>query len=273
MSVNVSDLASVHPEAQIGEGVVIEPFARIEKNVVIGDHTFIGPNVVIYEGARIGFNCKIFSGAVLSAIPQDLKYKGEETTVEIGDHTIIREFVTVNKGTSSRGYTRIGKRCVLMNYAHVAHDSVVGDDSYICNNVQIGGEVVIENNVHVGGSSVIHQFCKIGAHTWILGMSGVLADVPPYLVAAGFPVAYHDVNLEGMRTHDITEDKIKNVVAIYDAVYHKGLNTSQAVEFLEGNFHVSEERESIVRFIRDSTRGIVKKIGSKNNNKMSNEQP
>ncbi len=251
-------LAYIHPEAKIGKNVIVEPFAFIDKDVVIGDGTWIGSNAVIKSGARIGKNCKIFHGAVISAIPQDLKYRGEETFVEIGDNTTIREYVTVNKGTLSKGVTRVGSNVLLMAYVHVAHDCVVKDNAIIVNNVQIAGEVEIDEWAIVGGSSAIHQFVRIGKHSFISGGSLVRKDVPPYIKAGREPMRYEGVNSVGLRRRNFTIDQINQILDIYRYVYNNGMNISQALDYIEKNLEATEERDEVINFIRNSKRGIIR---------------
>ena len=183
-------LAYVHPDAKIANNVVIEPFVTIDKNVIIGEGTQIGSNVTILEGARIGKNCKIFPGAVISAIPQDLKFQGEDTTVEIGDNTTLRECVTVNRGTAAKGKTIVGSNCLIMAYSHIAHDCIVGDNVIISNATQVAGEVIIDNYAVIGGGSLIHQFSHIGAHVMVQGGSLINKDIPPYIKAGRNPISY-----------------------------------------------------------------------------------
>ncbi|PKP23498.1 MAG: acyl-[acyl-carrier-protein]--UDP-N-acetylglucosamine O-acyltransferase, partial [Bacteroidetes bacterium HGW-Bacteroidetes-22] len=187
-------LAYVHPQAKVAKNVVIEPFVNIEKNVEIGEGTWIGSNVTIMEGARIGKNCKIFPGAVVSAIPQDLKFNGEETIVKIGDNTTVREFVTINRGTKASYETIVGNNCLLMAYVHIAHDCIVGNNVILTNAATLAGHITIDDYAIVGGLSAVHQFCKIGAHTMISGGSLVRKDVPPYTKAAREPLSYVGIN-------------------------------------------------------------------------------
>ncbi len=257
---NISKLADIHPDATIGKDVEIESFVRIDKDVVIGDGTWIGANASIYPGARIGKNCKIFPGAVIAGVPQDLKFRGEYSTVEIGDNTTIREYVTVNRGTSSTGVTRIGSNTLMMAYSHVGHDSVVGDNCVVANSVQIAGEVVIEDWAIIGGVSAIHQFCRIGAHSMVSGMSGILSDVAPYTKVFGIPARYIGINTIGLKRRGFTREQINNIRDIYRVVYEQGLNTTMALEYITLVMDVSEEMAVILRFFENSTRGVVKRL-------------
>lgn len=250
--------ANVHPEAQIGNNVTIEPFATIHKNVVIGDGTWIGPYTTIMEGSRIGKNCKIFPGAVISGIPQDLKFKGEETTTEIGDNTTIRECVTVNRGTVDKFQTVIGSNCLLMAYVHIGHDCLVGNNCILGNLVQLAGHVIIDDFVIFGGSCAVQQFSKIGAHAYIGGGSLVRKDVPPYTKAAREPLSYAGVNSIGLRRRGFSSEKINEIQEVYRYIYLRSMNNSKALEVIEKEIGASTERDYIINFIRTSERGIMK---------------
>jgi UDP-N-acetylglucosamine acyltransferase len=254
-------LAYIHPQAKIAENVVIEPFAMIHKNVEIGEGTWIGSHVTIMEGARIGKNCKIFPGAVISGVPQDLKFKGEETTAVIGDNTVIREYVTVSRGTTDKHTTIVGKNCLIMAYVHIAHDCVIGDNVILVNAVQLAGHVQVEDFAIVGGASVVHQFVRIGSHVIIAGGSLIGKDVPPFSKAARDPLRYCGINSIGLRRRGFTNDQINSIQDIYRVLYIKGHNTSKAVEILEIDFPPSKERDEILNFIRSSDRGIMKGSG------------
>ncbi|GGK64871.1 acyl-ACP--UDP-N-acetylglucosamine O-acyltransferase [Rufibacter glacialis] len=252
-------LAYIHPEAKIATNVVVEPFTTISKNVEIGEGTWIGPNVTIMEGARIGKNCQIFPGAVISAPPQDLKYKGEPSTVSIGDNTIIRECVTLNRGTAlDKNTTAIGKNCLVMAYVHVAHDCIIGDNVILANGVQLAGHIVIHDHVFIGGTSAVHQFVSIGAHAMVSGGSLVRKDVPPFIKAAREPLSYAGVNSIGLRRRGFTNEQITDIQQIYRILFMSGLNTASAVEKIEIDLAPSSERDEIVNFVRNSGRGIIK---------------
>lgn len=254
-------LANVHPEAKIGSNVTISPFTTIEKDVVIGDGSWIGPNVTIMDGARIGKNCKIFPGAVISAIPQDLKFKGEITTTEIGDNTTIRECVTINRGTVDKFKTVVGSNCLLMAYVHLGHDCLVGNNVILGNVVQLAGHVIIEDHAIFGGSCAVQQFCKIGSHAYIGGGSLVRKDIPPYVKAAREPVAYAGINSVGLRRRGFSPDKINDIQDIYRIIFLKGLNNTRAVEEVEQQIPNSPEREYILDFIKSSEKGIMRGYG------------
>lgn len=251
-------LAYVHPEAKLAENVVIEPFVTIDKDVIIGEGTRIGSSVTILPGVRIGKNCQIFPGAVIGAVPQDLKFKGEYSTVEIGDNTTIREFVTINRGTSAKGKTVIGNNCLLMAYVHVAHDCVVGNNVILVNNTQLAGEVIVDDYAILAGMVAVHQFVHVGSHVMIAGGSLVRKDVPPFIKAGREPLSYVGINSIGLRRRNISNEKIREIQEIYRYIYQKGLNISQAVEIIEAEMPASTERDEILLFIKDSKRGIIR---------------
>lgn len=257
-------LAYIHPGAKIAKNVVVEPFTTIHNNVIIGEGTWIGSNVTIMEGARIGKNCNIFPGAVISAPPQDLKYKGEETTVEIGDFTTIRECVTINKGTEDRMKTVIGSNCLIMAYCHIAHDCYVGNNVIFSNNSTLAGHVTIGHNVVLAGLVAVHQFVSIGQHAFVTGGSLVRKDVPPFVKAAREPLSYVGINSVGLRRRGFDTDKIKEIQNIYRILYQKNYNNSQAVQIIEVEMEATNERDEILQFIRDSQRGIMKGYFSTN---------
>lgn len=251
-------LAYVHPEAKIADNVVIEPFVTISKDVEIGEGTWIGPNATIMDGARIGKNCKIFPGAVISGTPQDLKFRGEKTTAVIGDNTTIRECVTVNRGTAAKSETRIGKNCLIMAYVHVAHDCVIGNNVILTNSTGLAGEVVVDDFAIIGGMSAVHQFVHIGAHAMISGASKVGKDVPPFIKAGRDPLSYIGINSIGLRRRKFSNEAINEIQEIYRIIYQRGLNNSDAIEFIEANLSATDERDEVILFIRNSKRGIIK---------------
>jgi len=251
-------LSYVHPDAKIAENVVIEPFVTIDKDVEIGKGTWIGSNVSIMSGARIGENCKIFPGAVIAAIPQDLKFAGEKTTVEIGNNTTIRECVTINRGTIAKGKTIVGDNCLLMAYVHIAHDVILGDHIILANSVQVAGEVIIDDWAIIGGVSAIHQFVRIGTHTMLSGGSFVGKDVPPFVKAGRMPVSYAGINSIGLRRRGFSNDKINELQEVYRYIYQKGLNNKKAIERIEAEMPASKERDEIILFFNSSQRGTMK---------------
>ncbi|TCP25789.1 acyl-[acyl-carrier-protein]--UDP-N-acetylglucosamine O-acyltransferase [Tenacibaculum skagerrakense] len=251
-------LAYVHPQAKIARNVVIEPFTTIHANVEIGSGTWIGSNVTIMEGARIGENCRIFPGAVVSAIPQDLKFNDEETTVEIGNNVTIRECVTINRGTSDRHRTVIGDNCLIMAYCHIAHDCIVGKNCIFSNNSTLAGHVTIGDNVVLAGMVAVHQFASVGNHAFVTGGSLVRKDVPPFVKAAREPLSYVGINSIGLRRRGFTTEKIREIQDIYRILFQKNYNNSQAIEIIEAEMEATSERDEIIQFIKDSHRGIMK---------------
>ena len=254
-------LSYIHPAAKIHPSVIIDPFVTIDQNVEIGEGTWIGSNVTIMEGARIGKNCRIFPGAVISAIPQDLKFQGEETVAIIGDNTTLRECVTVNRGTASKGKTVVGSNCLIMAYCHVAHDAMIGDNVIISNATQIAGEVVVDNFAVIGGGTMIHQFCHIGSHVMIQGGALIGKDVPPYVKAGREPLVYSGVNSIGLRRRNFTNEQIKDIQNIYRFLYLSKYNVSDALEHIEAELPATKERDEIILFIRNSKRGIIRGYG------------
>lgn len=256
----MSNLSYIHPEAKIGANVTISPFSSIYENVEIGDGTWIGPNVTIFPGARIGKNCKIFPGAVIAAIPQDLKYKGEDSLVEIGDNTTIRECVTINRGTVDKMKSKIGSNCLLMAYVHIAHDCILGDNIIIANSVNLAGHVDIEDYVIIEGGTGVGQFVRIGAHSFISGLTGVRKNVPPFTKAAREPLQYVGVNSVGLRRRGFSNETILQIEDIYRTLYVKGLNVSNALAVIEQEAPASKEKDQILNFIRNSKDGIMRGI-------------
>lgn len=256
-------LAYIHPGAKISKTAIIEPFTSIYDDVVIGGGTWVGPNVTIMEGARIGKNCKIFPGTVISAVPQDLKYQGENTQTIIGDNTVIRECVTVNKGTNALGYTKIGDNCLIMATAHIAHDCIIGDHVILVNGVGLAGHIVVGNHAFIGGMSAVHQFTMIGEHAFIAGGSLVRKDVPPYVKAARNPLSYAGINSIGLRRRGFTSEKIMEIQNIYRILFQKNKNTTQALELIEAEFEATKERDLIIQFLQNSSRGVMKGYSSK----------
>ena len=257
-------LAYVHPGAKIAKNVVIEPFTTIDNNVIIGDGTWIGPNVTIMEGARIGKNCNIFPGSVISAVPQDLKFNGEDTTAEIGNNTTIREAVTINRGTSDRMKTKIGENCLIMAYSHIAHDCIVGDNCIFSNNSTLAGHITIGSFVILAGFVAVHQYCTIGDHAFVAGGSLVRIDVPPFVKAARQPLSYVGINSVGLRRRGFSSEKITEIQTIYRLLFQKKYNTTQATEIIEAEMTATPERDEILNFIQNSQRGIMKGYFQKN---------
>ena len=254
----LSPLAYIHPEARLGENVTVEPFAYIDKDVVIGDHSYIGPNAVIYAGSRLGKHNRIFPGAVIGAIPQDLKFKGEYTLAILGDYVTVRESATVNRGTSASGKTVVGSHTLIMANAHVAHDCVVGEHVVMANSVALAGHVEVGDWAVLGGLAAVQQFTKIGAHVMVSGGSMVRKDIPPFIKVGKSPLTYEGVNSLGLRRRGFSNEKIREIQDIYRAIYLKGMNTKQALAYVEEHFPPTPERDMILEFIKNSTNGIVR---------------
>lgn len=254
----IHPLAIVAPEAHIGENVTIDPFVNISGNVEIGDGTHVYSGAVIMDGARIGRNCNIFPGAVVGAIPQDLKFRGEETLAIVGDNTTLRECATVNRGTASRGFTKVGSNCLIMAYTHIAHDCIVGDNVIIANATQVAGEVEIDDYAVVGGGTMIHQFCRLGKHVMIQGGALINKDIPPFVKAAREPIAYTGVNTVGLHRRGFTEAQINGIMDVYRELYMCRLNVTDAVKQIEMDIPENPERDLILQFIRESKRGIIR---------------
>ncbi len=258
----VHQLAAVDKRAKIGKNVTVEPFTTIAADVEIGEGTWIGPNVTIMDGAQIGKNCKIFPGTVISAIPQDLKFDGEDTRVIIGNDTTIRECVTINRGTKALGYTKLGDNCLIMATTHIAHDCIIGNNVIIVNGCGIAGHVEIGDYTIMGGLSAIHQFGKIGKHVMVSGGTLVRKDIPPYVKVARDPMSYAGINSVGLRRRGFTNEKIFEIQKIYHYLFQSKLNVSQATALIEKELLPTAERDEILEFIKNSPRGIVKGYGT-----------
>jgi UDP-N-acetylglucosamine acyltransferase len=254
----ISKLAYIHPEARLGKDVTVDPFAYIAGNVVIGDGTWIGPNSTILDGARIGKNCNIFPSSVISGIPQDMKFRGEDSTAEIGDNTTVREGVTVNRGTASVGRTTIGNNCLLMAYAHIGHDCRIGNSCIIGNSSGLAGEVQVDDWAIISGGTLVHQFTHIGAHVIIGGGSKVRTDVPPFIKADRDPLTYMGLNTVGLTRRDFEKERIDEIHNIYRIIYQNKMNITQALDYLEKEFKPSADKDYITEFIRKSERGIIR---------------
>ncbi|MBQ9591756.1 MAG: acyl-ACP--UDP-N-acetylglucosamine O-acyltransferase [Paludibacteraceae bacterium] len=253
------ELSKVSPKAQIGQDVKIGPFVFIDDDVVIGDGTTIMSGAVILNGARIGKNCLICTGAVISNIPQDLKFRGEETTAVIGDNTTIREYVTVNRGTASKNTTMVGDNCLIMAYCHIAHDCRLGNHIIMSNACQIAGEVVIEDYVTVGGGTLAHQFTHIGTQAMIQGGSRLTKDIPPYVMVGREPARVIGLNLVGLRRRGFSADVISTLDQTYRCIYADGLNVSQGIQKALETVTATAERDYIIDFVKNSSRGITPK--------------
>lgn len=254
----ISSLCFISPKANIAENVSVGPFSCIYENVEIGEGCEIMNNVTIMPGARIGKGVRIFPGAVVGAIPQDLKFKGEDTLAIVGDNTTIRECVTVNRGTASKGKTEVGSNCLLMAYTHVAHDCKIGNGVIVSNAVQFGGEVVVDDFAVIGGGSLIHQFCHLGKYIMLQGGALVNKDIPPYVKAAREPISYVGLNAVGLNRRGFSKDEIMNIADIYKILYLSDLNVTNALRLIKETIPESQFREEIVSFIEHSERGIIR---------------
>jgi UDP-N-acetylglucosamine acyltransferase len=254
----ISPLAHVAPGARLGEGVTVEPFAYIAADVTIGAGTWIGPHATVLDGSRVGSDCKIYPGAVIGGLPQDLKYAGENSTAEVGDRTVVRECVTINRGTRDRMSTRVGADCLLMAYTHLAHDAWVGDHVIIANSGNIAGHVTIEDWVIIEGMVGIQQFVTIGQHAFVAGGSLVRKNIPPYIKAAREPLSYIGVNSIGLRRRGFDNDRILRIEDIYRTLYVQNGNMTQAIKVADIELPVSEEKDVILAFIRASDKGIIR---------------
>jgi UDP-N-acetylglucosamine acyltransferase len=256
---SISSLAYIHKDAKIGENVIIEPFAVIHGEVSIGDGTHIMSHAVIMNGSNIGKNCVVYPGAVIAAIPQDLKFIGEKTTVEIGDGTTIRECATVNRGTKDKWKTVLGKNCLIMGYAHIAHDCILGNNVILANAVQLAGHVEIGNYAILSGLSGAVQFTRIGAHTYVAGHTVVRKDVPPYVKAAREPMSFAGINTVGLQRAKFSPEKIQEITDIYKILFVEKNTTTAALEKVEATFPATPERDVILDFIKTSKTGIIKR--------------
>src|ERR1017187_2317147 len=254
----MSHLSYISPKAQLGVNVRIEPFVTVYDDVIIGDNTWIGPHVSIMDGARIEKNCKIFPGAVISPEPQDLKFIGEATKVEIGDNTVIREHVTVHRGTKDKLKTSIGKNCLIMNGVHIAHDCIIGDGVIIASGTGLAGHCIIEDYAIIEGMVGVQQFVRIGAHAFIAGGSLVRKNVPPFVKAAKEPLSYVGVNSVGLKRKGYSDELIRQIEDIYRTIYVRGYNLTNALAIVEVESPLSKEKEQIINFIKESVNGIMR---------------
>lgn len=254
----IQPLAYIHPSAKIADNVSIDPFSTIYGDVEIGEGTWIGPHVSIMDGARIGKNCKIFPGAVISGVPQDLKYKNEKTTAEVGDNCVIREYVTINRGTTHSMKTKVGDNCLIMAYSHLGHDTIVGNNCIIANSCNLGGHVLVEDWAILGGNVNVQQFTRIGEHSYISGGISINKDIPPYVKAARMPASYHGVNSVGLKRRGFSQETINHIFDVYRILFVRNSNISKGVEMIEANIAPTSERDVILSFINSSKIGLMK---------------
>ncbi len=253
--------AIVHPNAEIGQGVTIGPYAVIADKVSIGAHTSIGSHAVIESGTQLGQNCRIYPHTVIGGIPQSLNFKGEDSLLKIGDHTVVREFATINRATAETGETVIGEYCYIMSYAHVAHDCHLGDHLIMANAATLAGHISIGEHAILGGLTPVHQFVRIGAYAMVGGASGVGKDILPYVMASGVPAKIYGLNVVGLKRHGFSPETIKKLEQAYKLIFHSKLNTTQAVAAIREKINTCPEIEHWLEFIKSSKRGIYKKPG------------
>lgn len=253
----ISPLAYIDPEAQIGQNVEIAPFVFIDRNVVIGDNNKIMSGAKILYGSRIGQGNTIFPGAVIGAIPQDLKFRGEETTAEVGDNNLIRENVTINRGTAAKGKTVVGNNNLLMEGVHVAHDARIGNGCIIGNSTKMAGEIVIDDNTIISASVLMHQFCRVGGYGMVQGGCRFSKDIPPYIIAGREPICYAGINIVGLRRRGFSNETIEQIHDAYRIIYQSDLNISNALAKIEAEMEMTPEISYIVEFIKSSQRGII----------------
>lgn len=254
----ISPLASIHPEAKIGKNVEIGPFVFIDQDVEIGDGTRIDANATICRYTKIGKDCHVFPSAVIGAVPQDLKFKGEVTWTIIGDRNVMRECCTIHRGTASKGQTIVGNDNLIMAYCHVAHDCILHDHIIMSNATQLAGEVEVDDCAIIGGGTLVHQFTHIGGYVMIQGGSKVNKDIPPFVIVARDPIAFCGINSVGLNRRGFSLDRIHTIQDVYRQIYNSGLNVSQAVAQVESSMEPTEDSEMILQFIKSSTRGIVR---------------
>ena len=253
----ISPLAYIHPEAKIGQNCEIGPFCFIDANVVIGDNNVLMNSVTVLSGSRIGNGNRIFPGAVIGAIPQDLKFRGEETTAEVGDNNIIRENVTINRGTAAKGRTVVGNNNLLMEGMHVAHDVFLGNGCIIGNGTKFAGEVVIDDFAIVSANVLVHQFCRIGSYVMVSGGTKCSQDVPPYSMIARDPAAYCGLNLVGLKRRGFSTEIINNLHSAYNILFNTSALFAERIEQIRANVPPSKEIDYLVEFLTTSKRGFI----------------
>lgn len=259
----IHPLAYVHPDAKLGENVTVEPFAYVAGKVTVGDGTWIGSHAVVNDGAIIGRDCRIFSGAVIAGIPQDLKFRGEETTAVIGDRTMVRECATINRGTAARGETTVGSDTLIMAYAHVGHDCVVGDHCILVNNVSLAGEVELGDWAILGGHTAVHQFCRVGKHAMTSGGTMVGKDIPPYIKVAHNPASYVGINSVGLRRRGFSSEQINEIMDVCRIMFQSGFSYGKGCEMLAERMSESVFAQEMREFFAGSKRGAIKPYQSR----------
>lgn len=253
----ISPLAFIHPEAKLGDNNIIGPFCYIDQNTVIGDNNTFQNSVTINFGARIGNNNEIFPGASISTKPQDLKFRGEETTCEVGDNNSIRENVTISRGTASKGTTKVGSNNLLMENMHIAHDCIIGNGCIIGNSTKFAGEVIVDDNAIISGAVLVHQFCHIAGYVMVQGGSRFSQDIPPYIIAGRDPVRFCGLNLVGLRRRGFSNELIDHIHEAYRLLYSKGV-LAEGIEEIKKNINITPEIQYIIDFVASSNRGIIR---------------
>ncbi len=253
----ISPLAFVHPEAKLGDNNIIGPFCYIDKNTVLGDNNVLQNSVTVHTGARIGNGNEIFPGASISTKPQDLKFKGEETTCVLCNNNSIRENVTISRGTASKGTTTVGSNNLLMENMHVAHDCILGSGLIIGNSTKLAGEVTIDDNAIISATVLCHQFCHIGGYVMIQGGSRFSQDIPPYIIAGKEPIRFAGLNLVGLRRRGFSNDLIQHIHEAYRLLYSKGV-LAEGIQEIKNNLQMTPEIQYIIDFVKDSKRGIIR---------------
>lgn len=253
----ISPLAYVHPEAKLGDNNIIGPFCYIDKNTVLGDGNVLQNSVTIHVGARIGNNNELFPGASISTKPQDLKFKGEETTCQIGNHNSIRENVTISRGTASKGTTIVGDNNLLMENMHIAHDCIIGNEIIIGNSTKLAGEVTVDDHAIISATFLCHQFCHIGGYVMVQGGSRSPKDIPPYIIAGREPIRYAGINIVGLRRRGFSNELIDLIHEAYRLLYSKGV-LSEGIEEIKKNINITPEIQYIIDFVESSQRGIIR---------------
>jgi len=255
--VKIHPTAIVDPGAEFGVDVEVGPFAIVGPQVTVGDRSVLAPRAVLERNVRLGAGCRVGSGSILGGDPQDLKFKGEETWVEVGDGTVVREYATVNRGTAESWKTTVGRKCLVMSYVHLAHDCHIGDEVILSNCVQLAGHVKIGDGAIISGLSAVHQFVKIGAYAFIGGMSRVSKDVPPFVKAVGNPMKLFGLNSVGLERRALPRETVHELKKAYALFFRSDLNVSQALERARSELRPLPEIELFVRFVEESERGVL----------------
>lgn len=255
--VTIHPTAIVDPGAELGLDVAVGPYAIIGPQVTVGDRSVLAPHAVLERRVRLGADCRVGSGSILGGDPQDLKYKGEETWVEIGDGTVVREYATVNRGTAESWKTTVGRKSLVMSYVHLAHDCHIGDEVILANCAQLAGHVIVGNHVIISGLAAVHQFVKIGAHAFVGGMSRVSKDIPPFVKAAGSPLQLYGLNTVGLERRGFPRETVHELKKAYMLLFRSDLNVSQALERARSELQPLPEIELFLAFIEQSERGVL----------------